>query len=1156
MNYRLDFIHREEFRKEKKTGAGVTTEAIDFYQFVLEVNLTWKGKSVVKKEKKKEAQEVKVNNENERKRRKKLKKKRGVGRPRKRPRLDDEDGDTEDLESMKSASVPETDNDSDVSSMDEEEFLNQHNDLCEVCNTGGELLCCATCNLVFHMGCVRPRLKVLPPDDWSCAYCDSTGVTGFKRDARQRKRAAQAVREMEKARENMREQIHHTQDTKAPEKNGKLKKVSITVKIKGNTKVKEIIEREEEVNPPSDWEKEPQPSTEESKNENKGTPKIESKESPMNVNKDIPKRHFGGEMTLPSASDVPSLGQQSPSLAKKLPLINNRKGSEDSSVGIDIGPGGTNMRQVDQLIDSLSPLNFISPRTRRSRRQPTLYDPQFGAASEWQSDGRSEWKYLSKDESKLTAIIHQVQENTEVKSNQINTLESTSTECKSSITPKSIDAIKNDKDNIDDKPAMKTNPTIEVIEKIKIEDDAEKEDDSKSKETIKEEIIKVTPEEKVMIQKLISKPVQPGRVSKYTSIQCKFCMDDEKLEVCCFCACRICFSKHDKEKTILCDMCDAEYHTFCLNPPLKIIPSDDWYCPTCRQIIAKAKENMQSLESITTKRTSSSKKRSQNSSKSGKKKETIKVETTEKETVSKSANKKKASPDAKKTLLTSKKVTPTKTTTKLNDVVKSDINLVLPQKRGRGRPRKYPKNPEILPTQSSKIHPGEKIKSDPTQQESVIEMEVLKTNPSEEQNVQNNNQTSHIIEDSTEVNCIQDNADDTKSLTKDVNGKDTSEDIVCLSNFKKQLKKNETSDIRTVVEGQFDDASSGDSNNNTVTNFINMSSTKMTIEKNTSQPNEFPLDKKIESQIPDVVGDSRMEAGAQKPMFDSSGLLSPSPNQKSRSGRLVKRNTFHDEIDEHDTELKTATQNSIEHDSNFNLNLVESQTEKVSSLKKTNETQTGAKMVASLEFPKTMKSSTETAKEESSMSAVKNSTDVETLTKSPSIDSQSAATIKSNVDKSQSKQSAIFQVGAIDNKTEHLSDTNLARDVSMIDFTSTSQRNDIVTNVPKDNNEKLNVGSSAPQSGSSVEIDTSTPNKVTKTMPISDIVTNPLHRSKGRTNTPSSKSTEISPVTKVPRRKPGARECMQISRRFGVNVIPQKYMDILMVRKDYFSFCE
>ena len=34
---------------------------------------------------------------------------------------------------------------------------------------------------------------------------------------------------------------------------------------------------------------------------------------------------------------------------------------------------------------------------------------------------------------------------------------------------------------------------------------------------------------------------------------------------------------------------------------------------------------------------------------------------------------------------------------------------------------------------------------------------------------------------------------------------------------------------------------------------------------------------------------------------------------------------------------------------------------------------------------------------------------------------------------------------------------------------------------------------------------------------------------------------------KVPRRKPGARECMQISRRFGANIIPQNYMETLLV---------
>merc|ERR1712032_1737538 len=38
---------REEFRKEKKTGAGATTEAIDFYGRVLELNNSWKENAVL-----------------------------------------------------------------------------------------------------------------------------------------------------------------------------------------------------------------------------------------------------------------------------------------------------------------------------------------------------------------------------------------------------------------------------------------------------------------------------------------------------------------------------------------------------------------------------------------------------------------------------------------------------------------------------------------------------------------------------------------------------------------------------------------------------------------------------------------------------------------------------------------------------------------------------------------------------------------------------------------------------------------------------------------------------------------------------------------------------------------------------------------------------
>ena len=46
-----------------------------------------------------------------------------------------------------------------------------------------------------------------------------------------------------------------------------------------------------------------------------------------------------------------------------------------------------------------------------------------------------------------------------------------------------------------------------------------------------------------------------------------------------------------------------------------------------------------------------------------------------------------------------------------------------------------------------------------------------------------------------------------------------------------------------------------------------------------------------------------------------------------------------------------------------------------------------------------------------------------------------------------------------------------------------------------------------------------------------------------------------SSTSKNPRRKPGARECMQISRRFGAGIIPHNYMDVLMVCAFLGLFC-
>ncbi|KAJ6465147.1 jumonji superfamily protein [Mycena vulgaris] len=45
--------------------------------------------------------------------------------------------------------------------------------------------------------------------------------------------------------------------------------------------------------------------------------------------------------------------------------------------------------------------------------------------------------------------------------------------------------------------------------------------------------------------------------------------------------CEICHKKNRGEEMLLCDGCDCGFHMFCLDPPLDIIPKEQWFCYTC-----------------------------------------------------------------------------------------------------------------------------------------------------------------------------------------------------------------------------------------------------------------------------------------------------------------------------------------------------------------------------------------------------------------------------------------------------------------------------------------------------------------------------------------------------------------------------------------------
>ena len=47
----------------------------------------------------------------------------------------------------------------------------EHGDQCALCTEGGELLCCDTCPLAYHVSCAYPPLRRIPRGNWACQVC-------------------------------------------------------------------------------------------------------------------------------------------------------------------------------------------------------------------------------------------------------------------------------------------------------------------------------------------------------------------------------------------------------------------------------------------------------------------------------------------------------------------------------------------------------------------------------------------------------------------------------------------------------------------------------------------------------------------------------------------------------------------------------------------------------------------------------------------------------------------------------------------------------------------------------------------------------------------------------------------------------------------------
>uniref|UniRef100_A0AAY4AP33 DNA helicase n=1 Tax=Denticeps clupeoides TaxID=299321 RepID=A0AAY4AP33_9TELE len=55
-------------------------------------------------------------------------------------------------------------------------YETDHQDYCEVCQQGGEIILCDTCPRAYHLVCLEPELEKAPAGKWSCPHCEKEGI--------------------------------------------------------------------------------------------------------------------------------------------------------------------------------------------------------------------------------------------------------------------------------------------------------------------------------------------------------------------------------------------------------------------------------------------------------------------------------------------------------------------------------------------------------------------------------------------------------------------------------------------------------------------------------------------------------------------------------------------------------------------------------------------------------------------------------------------------------------------------------------------------------------------------------------------------------------------------------------------------------------------
>uniref|UniRef100_A0A7M4EZ58 Chromodomain helicase DNA binding protein 5 n=1 Tax=Crocodylus porosus TaxID=8502 RepID=A0A7M4EZ58_CROPO len=61
-------------------------------------------------------------------------------------------------------------------------YETDHQDYCEVCQQGGEIILCDTCPRAYHLVCLDPELEKAPEGKWSCPHCEKEGIQWEPKD--------------------------------------------------------------------------------------------------------------------------------------------------------------------------------------------------------------------------------------------------------------------------------------------------------------------------------------------------------------------------------------------------------------------------------------------------------------------------------------------------------------------------------------------------------------------------------------------------------------------------------------------------------------------------------------------------------------------------------------------------------------------------------------------------------------------------------------------------------------------------------------------------------------------------------------------------------------------------------------------------------------